>query len=81
MKFAKYDISDKMSQAAQFAMPREAVVENRLAGRRNLDNYTKVPCMMDDMIGDRLGGGGRRKEEEPSNSVEGAINRRRTSIS
>ena len=34
MKFEKDDISDRMRQAALFAMTPEAVVENRLAGRR-----------------------------------------------
>ena len=47
------DISDKMRQAALFAMAPEAVVENRLAGRRDLDNYAKVRCMIDDMIRDK----------------------------
>ena len=49
----KDDISDKMRQAALFAMGPEAVVENRLAGRRDLDNYAKVRCMIDDMIRDK----------------------------
>ena len=53
MKFEKDDISDKMRQAALFAMAPEAVVENRLAGRRDLDNYAKVHCMIDDMIRDK----------------------------
>ena len=53
MKFEKDDISDKMRQAALFAMALEAVVENRLAGRRDLDNYAKVRCMIDDMIRDK----------------------------
>ena len=53
MKFEKYDISDKMRQAALFAMAPEAVVENRLAGRRDLDSYAKVRCMIDDMIRDK----------------------------
>ena len=53
MKFEKDDISDKMRQAALFAMAPEAVVENRLAGRRDLDNYAKVRCMIDDMIRDK----------------------------
>ena len=52
MKFEK-DISDKMRQAALFAMAPEAVVENRLAGRRDLDNCAKVRCMIDDMIRDK----------------------------
>ena len=43
----------KMRQAALFAMAPEAVVENRLAGRRDLDNYAKVRCMIDDMIRDK----------------------------
>ena len=53
MKFEKDDISDKMRQAALFAMAPGAVVENRLAGRRDLDNYAKVRCMIDDMIRDQ----------------------------
>ena len=61
MKFEKDDISDKMRQAALFAMAPEAVVENRLAGRRDLDSYAKVRCMIDDMIRTqdiKLSGGG-----------------------
>ena len=66
MKFEEDDISDKMRQAALFAMAPEAAVENRLAGRRDLDNYAKVRCMIDDMIRDtreargaiKLSGGG-----------------------
>ena len=65
-KFEKDDISDKMRQAALFAKAPEAVVENRLAGRRDLDNHAKVRCMIDDMIRDqrearcaiKLSGGG-----------------------
>ena len=53
MKFEKDDISDKMRQAALFAIAPEAVVENRLAGRRDLDNNAKVRCMIDDMIRDK----------------------------
>ena len=53
MKFEKDDISDKMRQAALIAMAPEAVVENRLAGRRDLDSYAKVRCMIDDMIRDK----------------------------
>ena len=53
MKFEKDDISDKMRQAALFAVAPEAVVENRLAGRRDLDNYAEVRCMIDDMIRDK----------------------------
>ena len=53
MKFEKDDISDKMRQAALFAMAPEAVVENRLAGRRDLDSYAKVRCMIDDMMRDK----------------------------
>ena len=53
MKFEKDDISAKMRQAALFAIAAEAVVENRLAGRRGLDNYAKVRCMIDDMIRDK----------------------------
>ena len=56
MKFEKDDISDKMRQAALFAMAPEAVVENRLAGRRDLDSYAKVRCMIDDMIRDKREG-------------------------
>ena len=41
-KFEMDDISDKMRQAALFAVAPEAVVENRWAGRRDLDNYGKV---------------------------------------
>ena len=52
MKFEKHDISDKMRQPALFAMAPEAVVENRLAGRRDMDSYAKVRCMIDDMIRD-----------------------------
>ena len=37
-----------MRQAALFAMAPEAVVENRLAGRRDQDNYAKDRCMIDD---------------------------------
>ena len=58
MKFEKNDMSDKMRQAALFAMAPEAVVENRLAGRRDLDNYAKVRCMIDDMIRDKRGSEG-----------------------
>ena len=53
MKFEKDDISDKMRQAALFAMAPEAVVEKRLAGRRDLDNHAKVRCMIDNMIRDK----------------------------
>ena len=42
MKFEKDDICDKMRQAALFAKVPEAVVENRLAGRRDLDICAKV---------------------------------------
>ena len=48
MKFEKDDITDKMRQAALFAMAPEAVVENRLAGRRDLDNHARVRCMIGD---------------------------------
>ena len=66
MKFEKNDISDKMRQAALFAMARGAVVENRLTGRGDLDNHANVRCMIDDMIMDereawggiKLSGGG-----------------------
>ena len=55
-----------MRQAALFAMAPEDVVENRLAGRRDLDNNEKVRCKIDDMIRNKreprgaikLGGGG-----------------------
>ena len=53
MKFEKDDISDKMRQVALCAVAPEAVVENRLAGRRDLDNYAKVRCMSDDIIRDK----------------------------
>ena len=43
INFEKDDISDKMCQAALFAMAPEAVVENRLAGRRDLDNHHESP--------------------------------------
>ena len=67
MEFERDDISDKMRQAL-FAMAPEAVVENRLSGRRDLDNYAKVRCMIDDMVRDKrkarraikLSGAGRR---------------------
>ena len=42
-----------MRQAALFAMAPEAVVENKLVGRRDLGNYAKVRCMIDDMIRDK----------------------------
>ena len=93
LKFEKDDIFDKMRQAALFAMAPEAVVENRLAGRRDLDNYAKVRCMIDDMIRDKreargaikLSGGGQsttagcRPVEAPRNDVglRGKIERRR----
>ena len=53
MKFEKDDISDKMRHAVLFAMAPKAAVENRLAARRDLDNYAKVRCMIDDMIRDK----------------------------
>ena len=53
MKFEKDDISDKMRQAALFAMAPEAVVGNRLAGRRDMDSYARVRCMSDDMTRDK----------------------------
>ena len=53
MKFEKDDISDKMRQAALFAMAPEAVVENMLAGRRDLDDKAKVRCMIDYKIRDK----------------------------
>ena len=46
MKFEKDDISDKMRQAALYAMAPEAI-------RRDLDNYAKVRCMIDDMTRDK----------------------------
>ena len=49
----KDDISDKKRQAALFAMAPDAVVVNRLARRRDLDNYAKARCMIDDMIRDK----------------------------
>ena len=53
MKFEKGDISDRMRQAALFAVDPEAVVENRLAGRRDLDNCAKVCSMIADMVRDK----------------------------
>ena len=53
MKLDKNGISDKMHQAALFAMAPEAVVENKLAGRRDLDDCAKVRCKMDDMSRDK----------------------------
>ena len=35
------------------AVAPEAVVENRLAGRRDLNNYAKARCMIDDMVRDK----------------------------
>ena len=61
-----------MRQAALFAMAPEAVVENRLAGRRDLDNYAKVRCMIDDMIKDN---------REAREALQLTINHRRMSIS
>ena len=61
MKFEKEDISVEMRQAALVDMAPEAVVENRLAGRRDLDNCAKVCCMIDDMFRDK------REAREPSN--------------
>ena len=61
MKFETDDISDKTRQAALFAIAPEAVVENRLAGRRDLDNCGKVRCMVDGMIRDK------REAREPLN--------------
>ena len=76
MKFEKDDISDKMRQAPLFAVAPDAVVENMLAGRRDLDNYAKVRCMIDDMIRDKRGC-------EGSHQIEWrqAINRHRMSTS
>ena len=60
MKFEKDDISDKTRQAALFFFVSfRVVVENRLAGRRDLDNYSKVRCMMGDMIRDQREATGR----------------------
>ena len=42
-----------MRQAALFAMAPESFVENRLVGRRDLDNCAKVRCMTGDMIRDK----------------------------
>ena len=53
MKFEKDCVSDKMRQAALFAVAPEAVVQNRLAVRRDLNNDAKVRCMIDDMIRDK----------------------------
>ena len=53
MKYEKDDIFDTMRQAELFALAHEAMVENRLAWRRDLDNFTKVRCMIDDMIMDK----------------------------
>ena len=39
MKFEMDDISDKMCQAALFATAPKAVVENRLARGRDVNNY------------------------------------------
>ena len=49
----KDDISDKMRQAALFAMALEAVVQNRLVGRGDVETYVKVRCIIDDMIRDK----------------------------
>ena len=71
MKFDKDDISDKMRQAALFAMASEAVVENRLAGRRDLDNYAESPHQ------------GQKKEKRPAEAprndvgLRGRIERRK----
>ena len=53
MKFEMCDICDKMRLATLFTVAREAVVENRLAGRRDLDNFANVRCMTEDMILDK----------------------------
>ena len=63
MKRDKNDISEKMRRATLFAMVPEVVVENRLAGRRDLDDCAKVRCMIDDMTRD------------PESGEGGAINR------
>ena len=84
MKIEKDDISDKMRQAALFAMAPKAMVENRLAGRRDLDNFAKVRCMIDDMIRDkreargaiRLSGGG----NQPPTDVDRLKLREMTSV-
>ena len=44
---------DSWDALIRFAMAPEAVVENRLAGRRGLDNCAKVRCITDDMIRDK----------------------------
>ena len=46
MNFDMRDISDKMRYAALFAMASDAVVENRLAWRRDMDSYEKVRGMI-----------------------------------
>ena len=85
MKFEKDDISDKMLQAVLFAMAPEAVVEDRLAGRGDLDNYAKVRYMIDDVIRDKReargaikSAAGCRSVETPRNDVglRGGIERR-----
>ena len=53
MKFEKDDSCDNVRQAALLATAREAVVENRLAGRRDLDNLASVRCMIDEVIRDK----------------------------
>ena len=88
MKFEKDDTSDKMRQAALFAMAPEALVENRLAGRRDLDNYAKVRCMIEQKRSERSHQtewrrqsttAGCRPVEAPRNDVglRGRIERRR----
>ena len=39
--------------AALFTLAPELVVENRLASRRDLNNWAKVHCRIDDMIRDK----------------------------
>ena len=45
----KGDIPEIVRQAASFAIVPEAVVENKLSRRRDLDNQAKVRCLIDDM--------------------------------
>ena len=53
MKFEEDYIYYKMRQAALYTVALEAVAENRLAGRRDLDHYAGVRCFVDDMIRDK----------------------------
>ena len=72
-KVLKTDGFNAWRQAALFAMAPEAVVENRLTGRRDLDDCARIRCIVNDTI--------REKRGEPSNWVEEAISRRQTSTS